>query len=83
MDWKLGFDYEDSQSEGDFHSVKSDQRIRSKRNEKQNVTRESNSGGRVRRDNPGPSSSDSSSSSSSSNSGDDDDEDDASSGRGC
>ena len=38
IDWDLGFDYEDSQSEGDFHSVKSDQKTKSKGNEKQNVT---------------------------------------------
>ena len=81
MNWDLGFGYEDSQSEGDFHSLKSDQRTKSKGIKKQNVSRESKSGRRIR-GNPGPPSSDSSSSSSSSSSGDDDDDDDPSSGRG-
>ena len=48
MNWDLGFGYEDSQSEGDFHSVKSDQRTKSKGIKKQNVRRGSNSGRRIK-----------------------------------
>ena len=29
IDWNLGFGYEGSQSEGDFHSIESDQRTKS------------------------------------------------------